>query len=40
MQTVFEGREEDAAPLVVGDAGLLDDGDGREEGLDGVAVIA
>lgn len=40
VQTVFEGREEDAAALVVGDAGLLDDGDGREEGLDGIAVIA
>lgn len=40
MQAVFEGGEEDAAPLVAGHAGLLDDGDGRQEGLDGVAVVA
>lgn len=39
VQTVLEGREEDAAPLVAGDAGLFDDSDGRQEGLNGVAVI-
>lgn len=40
MQAVFEGGEEDAAPLVAGHAGLLDDGNGRQEGIDGVAVVA
>lgn len=39
MQAIFEGGEEDAAPLVAGHARLLDDGDGREQRLDGVAVI-
>lgn len=39
MQAILEGGEEDAAPLVAGHARLLDDGDGREQRLDGVAVI-
>lgn len=39
MQAVFEGGEEDAAPLIVGNAGLLDDSNGCQEGLDGIAVI-
>lgn len=39
VQAVFEGREEDAAPLVVGNAGLFDDGNGCQEGLNGIAVI-
>lgn len=39
MQAVFEGGEEDTAPLVVGNAGLFDDGNGCQEGLDGIAVI-
>lgn len=39
MQAVFEGGEEDAAPLVAGNAGLFDDCNGCQEGLDGIAVI-
>lgn len=39
MQAIFEGGQEDAAPLIAGHARLLDDGDGREQCLDGVAVI-
>lgn len=39
MQAILEGREEDAAPLVTGHARLLDDSDGCEQSLDGIAVI-
>lgn len=39
MQAILEGREEDAAPLVAGHTRLLDDGDGREQRLNGIAVI-
>lgn len=40
MQAIFEGREEDATPFIAGHTRLLDDSDGCEQRLDGIAVIS
>lgn len=40
METIFEGGDEDAASLVTGYTGLLDDSKSCEQSLNGIAVIS
>ena len=40
LEGVAEGADEDLAPVVGGDPALLDEGDGRHQGLYGTGVLA